>query len=68
MLDFEQDRVRRPEAAAYVGLSEATLEADASRRRLGIPFYRIGARVYYRRSDLNAWLASRRVCFNEEAR
>lgn len=46
------------EAAAYVGLSYSTL----TKLRLtggGPPFIKLGARVVYRVSDLDAWLESR---------
>lgn len=61
--DFEHDRLTREQAAAYLGLAPTTLEADASRHCLGIPFYRLGVRgrVFYRRSELDAWIESRRV-------
>ena len=59
--DFPSDRLTRQQAADYLGLKLATLEADVSTRRLSIPFYRLGGRVFYRRSDLEAWLESRRV-------
>ena len=60
-LPFDEDRLDRVEAAAYIGLSPPTLATDASTHRLGIPFYKIGSRVAYRRSDLDFWIESRRV-------
>lgn len=59
--NFQSDRLTRPEAAQYLGLKPTTLEADVVFRRLNIPFYRIGSRVFYRRSDLDQWLESRRI-------
>jgi excisionase family DNA binding protein len=56
--DFQQDRLTRQQAAQYVGLKPATLQADVTHRRLRIPFYRLGSRVFYRRSDLDHWLES----------
>jgi excisionase family DNA binding protein len=47
------------EAARYTGLSEAFL----NRLRCtggGCPFYKVGTRILYNRSDLDSWLASRR--------
>lgn len=58
---FNNDRLTRPQAADYIGLKVSTLESDACTRKLGIPFYRIGGRIAYRRSDLDAWLETRRV-------
>lgn len=49
----------RKEAAAYLRLSPKTLEADASRNSLGIPFIRLGRAVRYRIADLDAWLMER---------
>ena len=57
---FDVDRMTREEAARFLGLEVSTLEADVSRRKLAIPFYRIGRLVYYRRSELEAWVEARR--------
>jgi excisionase family DNA binding protein len=59
MVSFQTDRLDRPQAADYLGLRPATLEADVTHRRLRIPFYRLGSRVYYRKSDLDQWLESK---------
>lgn len=59
--DFSQDRMTRKQAAEYVGLRTSALEADVSRQRLRIPFYRIATRVFYRKSDLDAWIEQHRV-------
>ena len=48
-----------PEAAAYVGLAETTLETDRCTGRMGIPFLRLGRRIKYRRADLDTWLAKK---------
>lgn len=48
--------LRRVEAAAYLGLSPETLASDVTRKRLGIPFIRLGRAVRYRIADLDAWL------------
>ncbi len=57
-----------PLAAAYVGLSPATLET--LRVRGGGPtFVKLGRRVVYRREDLDTWLeAARRASTSEEGR
>lgn len=47
------------EAAAYLGLAESTL----NKKRLdgsGAPYLKLGRRVVYRQSDLDAWLESHR--------
>ena len=58
---FPADRLTRLQAAEYLGLRPATLEADAVHGRLRIPFYRVGARTFYRRSELERWLQTRAV-------
>ena len=59
MVPFQTDRLTRNQAADYLGLKPATLEADVTHGRLGIPRYRLGSRVYYRKSDLDHWLESK---------
>lgn len=49
---FDADRLTREQAAAYIGVKPSTLENDVVTRRLQVPFYRVGKRPYYRRSDL----------------
>jgi len=53
-----------PEQAALVlGLSIKTLATWRSTGRHSLPFIRCGARIRYRRSELDAWLADRqRTC------
>ena len=58
---FDQDRLTREEAARYLGVSPTTLIIDARQQHLNVPFYRVGKRCYYRRSELDAWLESHRV-------
>jgi excisionase family DNA binding protein len=58
---FDQDRLTRDEAARFLGVKFSTLENDAVTHRLGVPFYKIGKRVYYRRSELAHWIETRRV-------
>lgn len=53
-------KLRQPEAAKYVGLSESTL----SKLRMGShgpAFHKIGRAVIYDRADLDTWLAAHRV-------
>ena len=47
------------QSAAYLGLSNGTLGVWRSTGRYKLPFIKIGRNVRYRRSDLDAWLASR---------
>lgn len=48
--------VSREEAAAILGIRPATLACWASNGRYGLPFVRIGRRVMYRRSDIEAFI------------
>ncbi len=53
------DRLRTPEAAAYVGLAAKTLEK--LRWSGGGPaYFKLGKTVIYERSDLDAWLEANR--------
>ena len=45
-------------AAEYIGVSGVSLEKDRWKRQYGIPFLRIGKAIRYRKSDLDAFLAS----------
>lgn len=55
------NRMTRAQAADYLGLSEATLAADAVTRRHRIPFAKVGRRCIYTRELLDQWLAKRTV-------
>lgn len=52
------DRMTPQEAAAYLGIKPATLASWRSSGRRKIPYLKIGRRVVYRRSDLDAWLSA----------
>lgn len=54
-------KLNRQQAAAYTGLSEATLAQDIVTGRHKIPFFKIGRRVIYQKSYLDAWMQSRLV-------
>jgi len=43
-------------AAAYLGISPTTLITWRSTQRQAIPYLKLGRRVLYRQSDLDAWL------------
>ncbi len=60
-LSWPEDRMRRPAAATYIGVTPGTLEVWASTKRYDIPYIKIGKLVYYRRSDLDEWIRSRTV-------
>ena len=46
-------------AAALLNIAPGTLSVWRSTGRYRIPFVKVGRRVRYRRSDLEAWLVSR---------
>ena len=46
-------------AAAYLDVKPDTLSVWRSTGRYKIPFIKVGSRVRYRRSDLEAWLVER---------
>jgi excisionase family DNA binding protein len=49
------------EAAEYLRVKPQTLAVWRTTKRYDIAYVRVGARVMYRRSDLDAWLESRTV-------
>jgi predicted DNA-binding transcriptional regulator AlpA len=52
--------LRIPEAAEFLRRSRSSLANPRQREKLGIPFYRAGHRIVFKRSELEAWLESRR--------
>ena len=44
------------EAAQYLGVSANLLKSDRAHGHIGIPFFRVGDLVKYRRADLDAWI------------
>lgn len=53
MLNTEQ-------AADYLGLESHTLEVWRCTGRYGLPFFKVGGCVRYRKADLEEWLAAQR--------
>lgn len=47
------------EAAEYLQVSVRTLDVWRCTNRYPIPYTKIGARVRYRKTDIDAWLAAR---------
>ncbi len=54
-----RDLVSEKEAAQFIDVKEGTLAVWRSTGRYGLPFVKVGSKVRYRRSDLEAWLADR---------
>ncbi len=55
------ERMNREQAAEYLGLSVPTLCQDVVTHRLKLPYAKLGRRVVYTRSQLDAWLAAKTV-------
>lgn len=60
-------RLRTPQAAEYIALTESTLEKDRVSGKLGIPFIKAGSAVIYDTADLDRWLDAHRVTSTSEA-
>jgi excisionase family DNA binding protein len=60
-MDEGNDLMTRIQAAAYLGVKVNTLAVWATTGRYNLPCYKVGRLVKYRRSDLDAFIASRRV-------
>jgi excisionase family DNA binding protein len=56
---MKSDLLSRAEAAEYLGIKAQTLAVWASTKRYGIAVIKIGRLAKYRRSDLDAFIASR---------
>ena len=54
------------EAAYYIGVRRETLDAWRCTGRQQIPHIKVGRLVKYRKSDLDAWLETRRITGGEE--
>lgn len=54
-------RLSNKQAAEYIGVAEHTLHVWRCTKRYPIPYLKIGSKIYYRRSDLDVFLASRLV-------
>jgi hypothetical protein len=58
---FGLDRLSTSEVALYLGLRAETLRATAKRRLLGLPEpYNYGKKLFWRRSELDAWVEQQR--------
>ena len=55
------EKLSRSQAAIYLGIAPITLALWACKGKPKIPFYKVGRKCVYFRSDLDAFLAARRV-------
>lgn len=60
-MDLPQSYLSTEQAAAFLGCSPKTLEADRCRRRWGVPFLRLGRRIVYDAQALKAWLEAQQA-------
>jgi predicted DNA-binding transcriptional regulator AlpA len=56
----QKEQLDQSNAAAYLGVSTATLEKWRSLKK-GPAYFKLGHFVRYTQSDLDGWIASRRV-------
>jgi predicted DNA-binding transcriptional regulator AlpA len=60
-ISFGLDRLTTIDAARYLGLQPETLRATAKRKALELPTpYMYGKKLYWRRSELDAWVEQQR--------
>ena len=51
----------RPQAASYLGIKPNTLAVWACTNRYHLPYAKIGSRVFYKQSDLDAFIANNTI-------
>ena len=54
-------RLTPTEAGEFLGFTARSLAVFRCTHRHAIPYFKVGRKVFYQRSDLEAWLASRRM-------
>lgn len=54
------DLLPHTDAATFIGVSQRTLARQRAYRE-GIPFIRVGRKVFYRRSSIERWLTANEV-------
>ena len=53
-----EDAITDKEACLYLGFSAGTLSAWRSLKVCPIPYYKVGKRIFYKKSDLNIYIES----------
>jgi excisionase family DNA binding protein len=66
-LATQERKLSADEAAEYLGIRPQTLAIWRMTGRYSLPYHRVGRRVVYRQSDLDAFLAAGRVDFSGPA-
>lgn len=64
---FPDGRLTSGDAAQYLGLTAKVL-ANQRSQGIGPPFVKLGKTVFYRKEDLDAWIAARRASSTAEWR
>jgi excisionase family DNA binding protein len=59
IIQRNHDLLTEKEAANFLNVAPGTLSVWRSVGRYAVPFLKVGSKVRYRRSDLEAWLESR---------
>lgn len=60
-MSISLELLTRQQAAEYIGVKPQTLAVWHTTHRYGLPLIKVGAKVRYRKGDLDKWLASRTV-------
>lgn len=55
----QAERLPNRAAAAYLGITEHTLDVWRCTKRYPIPYIKVGSRIFYLKADLDRWLESR---------
>ena len=58
---MSKEYLNRKEAAAHLGVSVPFLADDRLRNRYGIPFIRVGRRVFYEKGALDGFMAEHTI-------
>ncbi|UVJ44989.1 helix-turn-helix domain-containing protein [Pseudomonas sp. LS1212] len=58
---MQDERLTHKATAAYIGVTENTLNTWRCTQRFPIPYIKVGSKVYYWRRDLDAFLESQTV-------
>jgi len=59
VIQTSRELLNEAAAARHLGVSDGTLAVWRSTGRYSLPFIKVGRKVRYRLSDLEAWLAER---------
>ena len=55
------DRINTDEAAAMIGVKPATLINWRCTKKQTVPYYKMGGRVFYKKTDIDEWVESKKV-------